>query len=223
MLRTSLLLCGAVWLLALMTVSPASPSWSTRSAVAPPTVPDGPRVQSGKSLAGQLLVATEELRDPRFARTVVYLARHDATGAQGLIVNRPAREVPIADLLRRLGLDERGVTGNIRLHYGGPVEPGSGWLLHTGDYATEGTDRVAPEVALTPLAPQSSVLGEIGRGGGPRRYLFLLGYAGWAPGQLESEIDAGAWITVTGDEALLFDDDYPTKWERATARRRTII
>ena len=223
MLRSSLLLCGAVWLLALMTVSPASPSSWIAAAVASRAGSDAPLAQSRQSLAGQLLVATEQLGDPRFARTVVYLARHDATGTQGLIVNRPLREVPIAELLRRLGVDETGVTGNIRLHYGGPVEPASGWLLHTGEYATAGTDRVAPDVALTPLTPRSSVLGEIGRGGGPRRYLFLLGYAGWAPGQLEAEIDSGAWITVSADEALLFDDDYARKWERATARRRTII
>jgi len=223
MLRSSLLLRVAWWLLALMTVSSASPSWSIPGPAAPRTGADGALAQTRKSLVGQFLVATEELRDPRFARTVVYLARHDATGAQGFVVNRPLREVPIADLLRRLGVDERGVTGNIRLHYGGPVEPASGWLLHTAEYATEGTDRVAPDVALTPLAPQSSALGEIGRGGGPRRYLFLLGYAGWAPGQLEGEIDNGAWITVSADLALLFDDDYARKWERAMARRRTII
>ena len=213
MRRSSLLLCGAGSLLAVMTVSPAIP----RSA------PHGTLAQSRKSLAGQFLVATEELRDPRFARAVVYLARHDATGAHGLIVNRPLQEMPLADLLRRLGVDDTGVTGNIRLHYGGPVEPASGWLLHTAEYATEGTDRVAPDIALTPVSPRSAVLGEIGHGAGPRRYLFLLGYAGWAPGQLEGEIDSGAWITVPADEALLFDDDHARKWERAMSRRRTII
>ncbi|HEU4437877.1 MAG TPA: YqgE/AlgH family protein [Methylomirabilota bacterium] len=212
MFRSSLLLCAAAWLLALMIASPASP----RPAPAA-------RAQGHASLAGQFLVATEQLGDPRFARTVVYLVRHDATGAQGLVVNRPMREVPLAELLRHLGVDDTGVTGNIRLHYGGPVEPASGWLLHTSEYATEGTERVAPDIALTPLSPRSAVLGEIGRGGGPRRYLFALGYAGWAPGQLEGEIDGGAWITVSADAALLFDDDYARKWERAMARRRLLI
>jgi putative transcriptional regulator len=215
MLRFLLLLGSATWLLAPMVVAPAA---GPRSAA-----PDRALAQTRKSLAGQFLVATEDLGDPRFARTVVYLARHDATGALGLIVNRPMQEVPLAALLRRLGMDDRGVTGNIRVHYGGPVEPGSGWLLHTAEYAVEGTDRLAPDLALTPLAPRSAVLGEIGRGGGPRRYLFALGYAGWAPGQLEAEIDEGSWITVSADEALLFDDDYARKWERATARRRTVI
>jgi putative transcriptional regulator len=213
MLRSSLLLCGAGWLLAVMLVAPASPR----------PAPDGSVAQTHRSLAGQFLVATEELGDPRFARTVVYLARHDATGAMGLIVNRPLQEIPLAALLRRLGVDDHGVTGNIRVHYGGPVEPASGWMLHSAEYATEGTERLAPDIALTPLSPRSPTLGEIGRGGGPGRYLFVLGYAGWAPGQLEGEIDSGAWITVSADAALLFDDDHAHKWERATARRRTLI
>ncbi|HEY7041059.1 MAG TPA: YqgE/AlgH family protein [Methylomirabilota bacterium] len=213
MLRSSLLLCGAGWLLAVMLVAPASPR----------PAPDHLVAQARKSLAGQFLVATEELGDPRFARTVVYLARHDATGAMGLIVNRPLQEIPLAALLRRLGVDDHGVTGNIRVHYGGPVEPASGWMLHSAEYATEGTERLAPDIALTPLSPRSPTLGEIGRGGGPGRYLFVLGYAGWAPGQLEGEIDSGAWITVSADAALLFDDDHAHKWERATARRRTLI
>ena len=207
---SSLLTCGAVWLLALTSLSPAGS-------------PAGALVQSGKSLAGQLLVATEDLHDPRFTRTVVYLVKHDATGALGLVVNRPLQEVPLAPLLRRLGLDDSGVTGALRLHYGGPVEPTSALLLHTAEYATQGTERVAADVAVTPLIAPPVVLGEIGRGGGPRRYLFALGYAGWAPGQLEGEIDQGSWITVSADEALLFDTDYARKWDRAMARRRTTI
>ena len=183
----------------------------------------GPLAQAGKSLAGQFLVATEDLRDPRFARTVVYMVRHDASGALGLIVNRPVQDVPLGPLLRRFGLDDRGVSGTIRLHYGGPVEPGRGFLLHTAEYATEGTERVADDVAVTPLTARPVALGDIARGAGPRRVLFALGYAGWAVGQLEGEIDNGAWITVPADEALLFDDDAARKWERAMARRRLTI
>jgi len=183
----------------------------------------GPVAPAGKSLAGQFLVATEDLPDPRFARTVVYMLRHDASGALGVIVNRPVQDVPLGPLLRRFGLDDRGVTGTIRLHYGGPVEPTSRLLLHSAEYATEGTERIAGNVAVTPLPSPPIALGDIGRGAGPRRFLLLLGYAGWAPGQLEGEIDAGAWITVPADEALLFDDDHARKWERAMARRRITI
>jgi putative transcriptional regulator len=168
------------------------------------------------NLAGQLLVATNELRDPRFVRTVVFMVRHDAGGAMGLVVNRPVGEVPLADLLKRLGIEGRGVGGEIRLHYGGPVEPNLGFVLHTTDYTTEGTQVLQGGIALT---SQTEVLRAIGAGTGPRRSLFTLGYAGWAPGQLEAEIAAGAWITVPADAGLVFDERSDKKWERAMARR----
>jgi putative transcriptional regulator len=184
-----------------------------------------PRVAAvaDQSLAGQFLVATESLRDPRFARTVIYMVRHDATGAMGLVVNRPVRDMPLAPLLRKFGLDDRGVTGSVRAHYGGPVDIGQGFILHTAEYATQGTERVAGDIALTPQPGVLNALSDIARGAGPRKSLFAVGYAGWAPGQLEGEIEQGSWITVPADEALLFDDDAARKWERATARRRITI
>jgi putative transcriptional regulator len=179
--------------------------------------------QANRSLAGQFLVATDTLRDPRFARTVIYMVRHDAAGAMGLVVNRPLQDIPLAPLLRKFGLDERGVTGSVRAHYGGPVEIGQGFILHTAEYATQGTERVTGDIAMTPQPGVLTALSDIARGGGPRKSLFAVGYAGWAPGQLESEIEQGAWITVPADEALLFDDDAARKWDRATARRRITI
>ena len=179
--------------------------------------------QADRSLAGQFLVATATLRDPRFARTVIYMVRHDATGAMGLVVNRPVRDMPLAPLLRRFGLDERGVTGSVRAHYGGPVDIGQGFILHTAEYAAPGTERVADDIAMTPQPGVLSALSDIARGAGPRKSLFAVGYAGWAPGQLEAEIEQGTWITVPADEALLFDEDPARKWERAMARRRITI
>jgi putative transcriptional regulator len=165
---------------------------------------------------GQFLVATDELTDPRFVRTVVYVIHHDAGGAMGLIVNRPMGEASVADLLEGLGLDGKGVKGEILVHYGGPVEPAKGFFLHTTDYATEGTQVVNDGIAVT---SQPEILRAIGTGTGPRRSLFTLGYAGWSPGQLEGEIKAGAWVVVPADEALVFDEHYEKKWERAMARR----
>jgi putative transcriptional regulator len=214
MRRVVPLACGVIALLIALAL-PVSPG--------PIRAGARPLAQGDLRLAGQFLVATPDLRDPRFARTVIYMLRHDATGAMGLIVNRPVRDVSLAELLRRLGVDEPGAGGSIRLHYGGPVEPASGFLLHTVEYATHGTERIAGDVALTPLPALTAALGDIARGAGPRRYLLALGYAGWAPGQLEGEIDGGAWITVPADAALLFDDDHARKWERATARRRLTI
>jgi putative transcriptional regulator len=195
-------------------------------AAAPPGAVEAPAprasVQAGPSLAGQLLVATETLRDPRFARTVVYVLRHDASGAMGLIVNRPVRELPLASLLRQFGLDDRGVAGAVLAHYGGPVELRLGFFLHTAEYATQATERIAGDIAMTPQPGVPRVLADLAHGAGPRKSLFVLGYAGWAPGQLEGEIDQGSWITVPADPALLFDEDTARKWERATARRLTI-
>ena len=167
-------------------------------------------------LAGQFLVATDELTDPRFVRTVVYVIHHDAGGAMGLIVNRPMGEASLADLLGGLGLDGNGVNGEILIHYGGPVEPAQGFVLHTTDYKIEGTQIVKDGIAVT---SQPEVLRAIGTGTGPRKSLFVLGYAGWSPGQLEGEIKAGAWVVVPADEALVFDEQYEKKWERAMARR----
>jgi putative transcriptional regulator len=214
LLPRAALLLGVLLTLAGAGVMPASPAAGSLPRAA---------AVADQGLAGQFLVATESLRDPRFARTVIYMIRHDATGAMGLVVNRPVRDMPLAPLLRQFGRDDRGVTGSVRAHYGGPVDIGQAFILHTAEYATQGTERVAGEIALTPQPGVLNALSDIARGAGPRKSLFAVGYAGWAPGQLEGEIEQGSWITVPADEALLFDDDAARKWERATARRRITI
>ena len=167
-------------------------------------------------LAGQLLVATSELKDPRFGRTVIYMVHHDTGGAMGLVVNRPIGDTSLTELLEGLGMEGNGAQGGIRLHYGGPVEPRRGFVLHTTEYASESTRVVKDGIALT---VGTEILRAIGAGTGPRLSLIALGYAGWAPGQLEGEIAAGSWVVVQSDEALVFDQDYEKKWERAMARR----
>lgn len=174
---------------------------------------------SGKmpgSLGGKLLVATEELRDPRFMESVIYLVRHDRGGAMGLIVNRPLGEASLAELLARLHLDATGVSGDVRIHYGGPVDPRRGFVLHTDDVAVEGTRPAHDRIALT-LNPE--ILQVIGRGKKPHFFLVTFGYAGWGAGQLEGEMARGSWITVPADEDLIFDAAHETKWRRAMARR----
>lgn len=167
-------------------------------------------------LAGQLLVARDELRDPRFVRSVIYIVHHGTTGAMGLIINRPIGDAPLSELLEQAGSDGAGVKGRIRVHYGGPVESRQGFVLHTADYIIQGTEVVHNGFAVT---ARSEILRAIGTGAGPRKSLFALGYAGWAPGQLEAEIQSGAWEIVPADTALVFDDNAETKWERAMARR----
>lgn len=172
--------------------------------------------RAGAGLGGQLLVAAPTMKDPRFARTVLYMVKHDAGGALGLIVNRPFKEVPVADLMARLGLEHEGVRGSMRMHYGGPVEPGRILVLHTDDYRAEGTEVVAGGFAVT-AAP--GILRAVGTGAGPRRALLFLSYSGWGPGQLDRELRSGDWIAVPAETALVFDGEYETKWERAMERR----
>lgn len=173
--------------------------------------------QEGAWFTGQFLVATEKLRDPRFDHTVIYLVRHDASGAMGLVINRPSGPVPVARVLQAFGMDTSGVTGDLHVHYGGPVQPGRGFVLHTDEYREPSTQVIRDGIAMT---AEQKILSAIARGKGPRQSLFAFGYAGWAPGQLEAEMREDAWITVPADATLLFDSDHARKWERATARLR---
>jgi putative transcriptional regulator len=188
---------------------------ATAATAADPTPPkDG---QKERILTAQLLVANEAIRDPRFQRTVIYIVHHDASGAMGVVVNRPVGDAELAGLLASIGRGGAGISGTIRIHYGGPVEPTNGLVLHTTDW-TGGQSHVVREGVAVTRDP--TVLEAVGHKTGPRRLLFALGYAGWAPGQLEEEIARGDWITVPADEALIFDDDASSKWDRAMARRK---
>jgi putative transcriptional regulator len=183
---------------------------------APADIPAWPAPAA--SLAGQLLVALPELEDPRFTRTVIYMVKDDPrAGATGLIVNRPLGEIPIAVLMRQSALPPTGAQGSVRLHVGGPVEPTRISVLHSNDYKGPDTTLVAGGIAVT---AQPEILEAIAAGKGPRRARFAMGYAGWAPGQLEAEIKGGYWVAVPSDDAILFDDAYETKWDRAMAKRR---
>ncbi len=168
-------------------------------------------------LQGRLLVATPEMDDPRFAETVIYMVRHNAEGALGLVLNRLVGVGPLADLLAGLGIEGDSASGEVRIHYGGPVQMNLGFVLHSTDYVADGTLIVSDDVAFTTSA---DILHAIGAGEGPRRSLVALGYAGWSAGQLESEIKVKAWVAVPADERLIFDDDLDGKWERALAKHK---
>ena len=172
---------------------------------------------SGSSLAGQLLVATPDLQDPNFRQTVVYMVHHDEAGAMGLVINRVLGSGPLDKMLEGLGVPSNGATDlELRVHFGGPVEPTRAFMLHSPDYRAEDTMVLSENAALT-VSP--GILQDIAAGKGPRRSLFALGYAGWGPGQLEGELAAGSWLVVQPDEALLFDEHAETKWQRAFDRR----
>jgi len=169
------------------------------------------------SLTGRYLVASPDLQDPKFRQTVIYLFHHDAFGAMGVVVNRLMAKGPAASLFDAFGIDgDPGRDTLVKMHYGGPVEPGSSLVLHHSDYSNHTTTAVGSQLAVS---SSDDVLADLALGEGPPESLFILGYAGWASEQLENEITAGSWFVVDADDRLLFDDDIATKWQRALALR----
>jgi putative transcriptional regulator len=166
-------------------------------------------------LTGQLLIAMPGLRDARFARTVIYMCAHNEDGAMGLVINRLIGAITFPDLLRQLGIEPTGLTEEIRVHFGGPVESGRGFVLHSSDYLQEGSLNVDGKVALTATI---DILHDIAAGLGPRQRLMALGYAGWGPGQLDSEIHANGWLNAEPDDEIVFGEDLESKWERAISK-----
>ncbi len=165
------------------------------------------------SLAGQLLVATKKIGDPRFAKTVIFMVSHDQKGAFGLVVNRVFGAGPMEEFLKGFDIDPGKIKGDIRLHYGGPVSPGVGFFLHTSDFKEDATTLVGSTMAMT---TGTSVLKAIAEGHGPRNSLFALGYAGWSAGQLEGEIERGDWFSAPAREELIFGEDVEGIWDRAS-------
>lgn len=179
-------------------------------------VPDAAMAKAPESLAGSLLVAAPELGDPNFERTVVLMLQDDEQGALGVVINRPYGKAPTGELLRRLGVDPGDAKGETELFYGGPVEPEIGMIVHGTDYALPSTHEVASGIAVT---SDPKALADIARGKGPHQAIPVLGYAGWAPGQLASELAQGAWFTLPADPTLVFASDPATLWKTAYARR----
>ncbi len=167
---------------------------------------------SSEFMAGQLLVAMPGMEDPRFAQTVIYMCAHSPDGAMGLVVNKALDDMTLPALLTQVGIDAKIAEPSARIHFGGPVESGRGFVLHSVDYLQDSTLVVDDDVALTATV---DILEAIADGTGPRRTLLALGYAGWAAGQLDGEIKANGWLQVAPDDGLLFDRDLDSKWLRA--------
>ncbi len=167
------------------------------------------------SLAGQLLVAMPSMRDPRFARTIIYMVAHTEDGAMGLVLNRILGSITFPDLLQQLGIGATDAAHNIHVHFGGPVETGRGFVLHSNDYFQGATLRVDDHVSLTATV---DILRDMAAGAGPRHCMLALGYAGWGPGQLEDELQRNGWLHVNADDSLIFDPNLDSKWERAISK-----
>ena len=173
-----------------------------------------PKAIEGENfLQGKLLIALPGMGDPRFERSVIYMCAHSASGAMGLIVNKAIEGLGFQDLLRRLDLPVSERVPNSPVLFGGPVETERGFVLHSGEYGgTESTLPISPEISLTATL---DILRAISEGRGPRNAVFALGYAGWSPGQIESEIQGNGWIHCDADASLVFGAEMDSKWSVA--------
>lgn len=177
-------------------------------------------VSSQGYLDGRLLVAMPVMGDPRFERSVIYLCAHSAEGAMGIMVNRPAGSIDFPQLLMQLNIinesEEIKLAGNaeiMKVLSGGPVDTGRGFVLHSSDYfIANATLKINDGVCLTTTV---DILKAIANGNGPRHAILALGYAGWRPGQLESEIQDNGWLHCDADADLIFGDDVDDKYDRA--------
>ncbi|MDF1803280.1 YqgE/AlgH family protein [Thalassovita sp.] len=169
--------------------------------------------QTSLNLTGKLLIAMPAMGDSRFEQSVVLICAHSEDGAMGLIVNKPTGEVALSDMLEQLSIRHGPGSRQMDVSFGGPVEPGRGFVLHSLDYvSTVNTLRVDGGFGMTATL---DILEALARGQGPERALVVIGYAGWGPGQLESELSQNAWLTCDANMTLVFDLPDKAKWDGA--------
>jgi putative transcriptional regulator len=179
---------------------------------------DGP-IEKGY-LDGQLLIAMPVMGDPRFERSVIYVCAHSSEGAMGIIVNRPAGSIDFPELLVQLDIIKEASqiklpesVESMKVLKGGPVETGRGFVLQSSDFfIKDATLRIDDGICLTATV---DILKAIAKGTGPKHAILALGYAGWAPGQLETEIQDNGWLHCDADPDLIFGCDVEEKYQRA--------
>ena len=163
------------------------------------------------SLTGSFLISTQKMPDPRFEEQVILICAHNEEGAMGVAVNRPNSMFSLAEILESARLPIPGEELPL-VYIGGPVELESAFILYSSGYSTEYQLQVSPTVFLS---RETKVLEDIANSRGPEKYLFILGYAGWGPGQLEQELVAEGWLTVPGSDTIIFDTEDELKWRAA--------
>ncbi|MFM7084298.1 MAG: YqgE/AlgH family protein [Hyphomicrobium sp.] len=181
------------------------------------------KIDKSVSLKGQLLIAMPIMTDERFMRSVIYMCEHTQDGAMGLIINHKANHISFPDLIDRLNISstplEQTLAPGIRnqkVLIGGPVESGRGFVLHTEDYqCRNATLNICSGISLTATI---DILKDIAFGRGPKQSLMALGYAGWAAGQLENEIQANGWLNCPADSEIIFTPDLEAKYDKALAK-----
>ncbi|UYV38419.1 YqgE/AlgH family protein [Rhodobacteraceae bacterium D3-12] len=164
-------------------------------------------------LTGKMLIAMPGMGDPRFEKSVVFICAHSPDGAMGIIINKPTGDLRLKDLVEQLDIGDGTCLRDHPVHFGGPVEPGRGFVLHSGEYVSNiSTLRVSDEFGMTATL---DVLEELAAGAGPAFAIMALGYSGWGPGQLEDEILSNGWLTCEAEQSLVFEEADLRKWEAA--------
>lgn len=167
-------------------------------------------------LEGKLLIAMPGMPDPRFEKSVIFMCAHSAKGAMGLIINKPIDGLSFRDLMVKLEIGVSAERADAPILFGGPMQMGRGFVLHSAEYAGEDTTlAITPEISLTATV---DILRAISAGRGPAKSILALGYAGWGEGQIEDEILANGWIHCDADAHLLFETDFDARWQTAIAK-----
>jgi putative transcriptional regulator len=160
----------------------------------------------------QFLVAMPGLQDENFSHTVTLLCEHNDKGALGLVINRPT-DLSLREMLDHMELGHAALMGNPTVHWGGPVQPERGFVVHSAPGGWESSLQIAEGLYIT---TSRDVLSAIGQGRGPREFFVALGYAGWTAGQLEGEILLNSWLNTPADRAILFTMPADERWQAAT-------
>ena len=179
-----------------------------------------PKTPGRGYLDGQMLIAMPAMRDERFSRCLIYICAHSSEGAMGIVVNQPAADISFPDLLVQLDvipaadvIQLPSRASDMKVLMGGPVYTQRGFVLHSSDFFIENSTLPIDEgICLTATL---DILKAIARGEGPKSAILALGYAGWAPGQLETEIQHNGWLHCSADSELIFGRDTDRKYERA--------
>ena len=164
------------------------------------------------NLTGKLLISMPSLEDERFYKTVIYICAHSSEGTMGIIINKKIDYDLYPDLLEQLGIDKPLSGKKLYIRYGGPVETGRGFVLHSDEVLQKEPLSIVKGVALT---SNLEFFEDLSKGKGPENSIFALGYAGWGPGQIEKEIIANSWMTLSTDSQFLFDEEVSNKWNKA--------
>ena len=164
------------------------------------------------NLTGQILISMPSLEDERFEKSVIYMCAHSSEGAMGIIINKKIDYDLYPDLLEQLGIDKPLIKNKLYLRYGGPVESGRGFVLHSDEFVQKETLNISKGIALTST---SEFFEDLSKGSGPKNSILALGYAGWGPGQIELELASNSWMTLEVEASFIFDESVTNKWRDA--------